>query len=313
MGPLSLQPPDLHRLAGADAFDVSRKYGESRHSSRRIGDHEQGLAIGNIAHVGVSLRDHSANRRKDRISLKRVAAFDPRQQGAAADTVADVPMHGNHRARILGSNFGTARRIELDTTDDFDGIADLLRPDRLGSNAGRAGGLVGDSDPSLVGRERPPMLLARGSGHDDDVEAVWLDEYAAPAQIVFLRAEGEGRLLAVEPRDHHPRVDLAGIERLPVAEGVEPILGGNAVLENRQLDREVAVAEHPAVVRPTLVVSGGHFTGFGFRRFAAGLSAGRQRRGQQGREDEVSLVHRQLPPTRSANWPVSRSSSTFAL
>src|SRR5690606_5442649 len=75
---------------------------------------------------------------------------------------------------------------------------------------------------------------------------------AFAAQEAVLRMEREGVDPAAEPRRPHRELDVARIDCAPRLARPRPPLGRHAALEDRELEREVAVAEHPPAVRPPL-------------------------------------------------------------
>src|SRR3546814_9552324 len=82
-------------------------------------------------------------------------------------------------------------------------------------------------------------------------------DLAAPAQEILLGDEGEAIDPAAEAIELDAELDLRRCNRLVVAIGVNPEFRLHPVFEDRHLDREIAVAEHPAAMRPTLVFGRG--------------------------------------------------------
>ena len=84
-------------------------------------------------------------------------------------------------------------------------------------------------------------------------------------------------------------LDLPRIDRLVVQIGIEPEQRLRALLEDGDLQGEVAVAQQAAAMRTALVVGGRGFVGLGFRGFGRALAAGRKGGGQEedGREADA--------------------------
>jgi hypothetical protein len=96
--------------------------------------------------------------------------------------------------------------------------------------------------------------LAAGGGLDRDVERVRLLHDAGSLQIVRLRREGETVDPAAEPAELDLEVDLRRVERTLVPVGVDAKLGFDALLEDRDLQRKIAVFEQSAAVGAALEV-----------------------------------------------------------
>ena len=88
-----------------------------------------------------------------------------------------------------------------------------------------------------------------------DVEAVRLDNGALTREKGSLGFEGKAIDLTIQPLEDNSQIDRSRIDRFTVSHRVDPELRRHAVLENRHLERKVAVLEQAPVVR-TLFIFG---------------------------------------------------------
>src|SRR3546814_19012825 len=88
---------------------------------------------------------------------------------------------------------------------------------------------------------------------------------------------------------------LRRCNRLVVAIGVNPEFRLHPVFEDRHLDREIAVAEHPAAMRPTLVFGRGRRRMLlGFVGRGALTAGGEQVAGEQNARNWVATGHQRF-------------------
>lgn len=93
------------------------------------------------------------------------------------------------------------------------------------------------------------MPLAARHRDNLDVEAVRFGDDTLPCEEFALRAEGEAIDVAAKPREGDGELDILRVDRfaVPRCENAELRLG--AILEDYDLDREIAILEQFATVR----------------------------------------------------------------
>ena len=106
-----------------------------------------------------------------------------------------------------------------------------------------------------------------------------LEDDAVAAQEIPLPREVEALHTAAEPAEFDGHVDAVRVDGHVVAVGIDAKLRRNAGLEEGDLQREISVAEHPAVVRSALEIICGCMrvavaAGRGQLRIAAGRQKG---------------------------------------
>src|SRR3546814_5948803 len=101
------------------------------------------------------------------------------------------------------------------------------------------------------------------------------------------------------------------LDGLVVPEGIDAELGVDAILEDGDLEREVAVAQHPPAMRATLIFAGCRL-GFGPLLGGGAVAAGREQgEGEQRDRPQIMLLaHRavSMVEMRAAWRPVRRRS-----
>lgn len=101
------------------------------------------------------------------------------------------------------------------------------------------------------------------------IEGVWFLHDAVALQKIRFRRKCEAINLAAQAREAHAELHGVWSERPIPLIGIHAELGFDAGLEDRDLDREIAVTQHASIVRAAFVLGFGVFALLGIWRAAA--------------------------------------------
>ena len=184
--------------------------------------------------------------------MKALVALDHREQIAASHRVAEPLVDRAHDTGEARHHVCERIFVRRDAAVQDDALAD------------RGGRGAGDRDPGgldllgcerhtvLVRREPEAMLAPALARHDLRVEGVRLVDRLVSQQILAAWREADAIGAVSEPLKCHLELDARRIDRLLVLVDERTKFGWNALLEDRELERELAVFEPAAPLRAAL-------------------------------------------------------------
>ena len=244
---------DLYPLSRREARRILADGVELDPDIGQVGQFDQCAITSDIADVGIARKHHAIERCDYWIRSHALVAFDDDQSLATTYLIPLLDVHRTDDAREARLDIGVAIFIQGNVSDQRYAVVDYSRAGHLYPDAGFLSDRGWNRRAAFVGSVAPVVLSTAVLGAYIDVKRVRLYNRVATCQVVALGLESKLIHFTIQTLEFDRGRDIAGVDWLVVLVDIQSELRRHAGFKDGDLNREVAIAQHPTTVRPSFV------------------------------------------------------------